>query len=79
MMLIGEDFLNGTHITEADIIKSEINWEVLNEIYNDFNSYRNSYDSQAGFIADTLRTHKKIHSVKSRVKEPNRLIEKIIR
>jgi ppGpp synthetase/RelA/SpoT-type nucleotidyltranferase len=79
MMLIREDFLNGTHITEADIIKSEINWEVLNEIYNDFNSYRNSYDSQAGFIADTLRTHKKIHSVKSRVKEPERLIEKIIR
>ena len=79
MKLKKEDFLKKTHITEDDIIKSEIDWQILNEIYLDFNSYRSSYESQAGFIADTLRTHKKIHSVKSRVKEPIRLIEKIIR
>lgn len=79
MKLEKENFFKETHITEDDIIKSEIDWEVLSEIYIDFNSYRNSYDSQAGFIADTLRTHKKIHSVKSRVKESERLIEKIIR
>ena len=74
-----DDFLKKTHINEDDIIKNKIDWAVLNEIYCDFNSYRGSYESQAGFIADTLRTHKKIHSVKSRVKEPERLIEKIIR
>lgn len=74
-----EDFLKRTHITEEDIIKNKIEWSVLNEIYWDFDSYRASYESQAGFIADTLRTHKKIHSVKSRVKEPERLLEKIIR
>ena len=79
MKLKREDFLKTTHITEDDIIKSKIDWQILNEIYLDFNSYRSSYESQAGFIADTLRTHKKIHSVKSRVKEPMRLIEKIIR
>lgn len=79
MKLEREDFLRKTHITEEDMVKSEIQWHVLNEIYIDFNSYRSSYESQAGFIADTLRTHKKIHSVKSRVKEPMRLIEKIIR
>jgi ppGpp synthetase/RelA/SpoT-type nucleotidyltranferase len=73
------EFLEKTHTTEDDIIKNKIDWEVLNEIYLDFDSYRSSYESQAGFIADTLRTHKKIHSVKSRVKEPERLIEKIIR
>lgn len=79
MKLKKEDFLKNTHITEDDILKNEIDWAVLNEIYIDFDRYRSSYQSQAGFIADTLRTHKKIHSVKSRVKEPERLIEKIIR
>lgn len=79
MKLNKEDFLKKIHSTENDIIKNEIDWEVLNEIYVDYDNYRGSYESQAGFIADTLRTHKKIHSVKSRIKEPERLIEKIIR
>lgn len=79
MKLRKDELLKKTHITEEELNKNEIDWEVLNEIYLDFNSYRSSYESQAGFIADTLRTHKKIHSVKSRVKEPDRLIEKIIR
>ncbi|MBU3192227.1 RelA/SpoT domain-containing protein [Clostridium bowmanii] len=79
MNLKKEYFLAKTNITEEDLTKNNIDWEVLNDIYLDFNIYRSNYESQAGFIADTLRTHKKIHSVKSRVKEPERLIEKIIR
>ncbi|WP_291632388.1 RelA/SpoT domain-containing protein [Clostridium sp.] len=79
MNLKKENFLKKNNITEDDIVNNEIDWVVLNEIYLDFNSYRSSYESQAGFIADTLRTHSKIHSVKSRVKETDRLIEKIIR
>jgi len=79
MNLNKEEFFRKTNITKDDIIKNEIDWSVLNEIYIDFDSYRSNYESQTGFIADTLRTHKKIHSVKSRVKESDRLIEKIIR
>lgn len=79
MELIKEDFLKNINIIEEDLTKNNIDWEVLNDIYLDFDIYRSNYESQAGFIADTLRTHKKIHSVKSRVKEPERLIEKIIR
>jgi ppGpp synthetase/RelA/SpoT-type nucleotidyltranferase len=79
MELDKENFLKKTQTTEDYIIKNDIDFSVLNEIYIDYDSYRSSYESQAGFIADTLRTHKKIHSVKSRVKEPDRLIEKIIR
>ncbi|MCM0650330.1 RelA/SpoT domain-containing protein [Clostridium swellfunianum] len=56
-----------------------INWETLNAIYSDYNIYKNIYETQADFIASTLRTHGKIHSVKSRVKESEHLIEKIIR
>lgn len=79
MELTREDFLNEYHISEDTIVENQIDWNVLNDIYADFNRYKNSYESQADFIANTLRTHKKIHSVKSRVKEPERLIEKIIR
>ena len=79
MELVKEEFLRKYHLTEEDITKNQIDWKTLNDIYNDYNRYKNSYESQAGFIADTLRTHEKIHSVKSRVKDSERLIEKIIR
>ena len=41
--------------------------------------YRKSYETQANLIANILREHKKVHSVKTRVKDENHLIEKIIR
>ncbi|MDF2592370.1 MAG: RelA/SpoT domain protein [Clostridia bacterium] len=74
-----EDFLRNYHISEADYIKNEIDWDILNDIYIDFKKYKHRYETQADYIADTLRTHKKIHSVKSRVKDPEHLIVKIIR
>lgn len=79
MNLIKEEFFKKCHLSEADIIKNEIDWDVLNSIYLDYSKYQNSCESQADFIATTLRTHKKVHSVKSRVKDSERLIEKIIR
>lgn len=79
MDFMKEELLNKYHITEQDILKNGIDWNTLNDIYVDFNKYKDSYESQADFISTILRTHKKIHSVKSRVKDPKRLIEKIIR
>lgn len=79
MNLTKEDFFNKCNITENDIKENQIDWNILNDIYIDFNIYKSSYESQADFIANTLRSHKKIHSVKSRVKDSDRLIEKIIR
>lgn len=79
MDLVKENFLNKYHICEDDLTKNEIDWNTLNEIYLDFNNYKTTYQSQGEFIASTLRTHKKIHFVKSRVKDSERLIEKIIR
>ena len=79
MRLIKEHFLHKYHILEAELIENKIDWDMLNDIYIDFNKYRNSYETQADYIADTLRAHKKIHSVKSRVKDPEHLIVKVIR
>lgn len=77
--LVREEFLKKYHITEEYLIENNIEWDELLEIYTDFIQYRNLYETQADFIATTLRNHEKIHSVKSRVKDPEHLIEKIIR
>ncbi len=79
MKLIKEDFLSNYRILEDELIKNEIDWNTLNDISLDFIKYRHSYETQADYIADTLRTHGKIHSVKSRVKDPEHLIVKVIR
>lgn len=79
MNLVKEEFLKKYSFIEEELIKNRINWNALNDIYIDFNKYRDTYEAQAEFIANTLRTHEKIHSVKSRVKDTERLIEKIIR
>ena len=77
--LIKEEFLKKYPYTESDIIDNNIDLDVLNDIYNDYNIYKETYERQADFIANTLRTHNKIHSVKSRVKSSERLIQKIVR
>lgn len=79
MTLIKEDFLKVHHIPEEDLENNHISWDALTALYLDFNEYKSTYQSQAEFIAITLRAHKKIHFVKSRVKDSERLIEKIIR
>ena len=78
-MLNKQQFLNDYNISEEFLIQNDIEWDVLAEIYNDFNKYRKSYETQADLIANILRGHKKVHSVKTRIKEPEHLIEKIIR
>jgi len=79
MDLIKADFLRMHHIHEDDLVKNKIDWETLINLYLDFNKYKDTYHTQAEFIASTLRAHNKIHFVKSRIKESERLIEKIIR
>lgn len=74
-----EKFLNKyPHIKET-IHKQNIDLGKLKKIYADYTDYRDSYENQANFIANILRSHDMIHSVKSRIKEPDRLIEKVIR
>lgn len=74
-----KEFLKVYSYSKNTIETNNINIEKLSEIYEDYISYRNSYENQANFIANILRTEGTIHSVKSRIKDPERLIEKIIR
>lgn len=79
MNLVKAEFLRKYHISEEYIIRNMIDWNVMEDIYNDYNQCKSNYESQADFIAEALRTHKSIHTVKSRIKDGERLIEKIIR
>ena len=79
MVLKKYEFLKEYNIDEEFLINNNIDWNELEKIYNDYSMYRKSYETQANLIANILREHKKVHSVKTRVKDENHLIEKIIR
>jgi ppGpp synthetase/RelA/SpoT-type nucleotidyltranferase len=74
-----DEFISKYPQIEEEIKDNNIDVEVLKDIYNDFVVYKVSYENQADFIANILRSQSMIHSVKSRIKAPDRLIEKIIR
>lgn len=79
MILKKDEFLKIYNIDEKFLIDENIDWNELEKIYDDYSMYRKSYETQANLIANILREHKKVHSVKTRVKDENHLIEKIIR
>jgi ppGpp synthetase/RelA/SpoT-type nucleotidyltranferase len=74
-----DEFCEKYPYTKDKISENNINIDNLKEIYEDYIKYKNTYENQAGFIANILRSHEMVHSVKSRIKDPERLIEKIIR
>lgn len=74
-----DEFLLKYPNAKEKIKEYDISSENLKDIYDDYIEYKNSYENQAGFIANILRSHKMVHSVKSRIKDPDRLIEKVIR
>ncbi|MCR8743778.1 RelA/SpoT domain-containing protein [Romboutsia lituseburensis] len=78
-MLRKEEFLIKHNISNEYLVENNISWDNLAEIYSDFNKYRKSYETQADLIANILRGHHKVHSVKTRVKDAEHLIEKVIR
>lgn len=59
--------------------KSDLNWEELVEIYNDFKDSLDEYNEEAEYLFRKVIKFKKVHSCKFRVKDPEHLIEKIIR
>lgn len=74
-----DEFLSKYPICKEIIKENKIRMENLEEIYNDYIKYIESYENQANFIANILRSNDNVHSVKSRIKMPYRLIEKVIR
>ena len=74
-----DEFLLKCPHSKKIIPKNNTNINNLKEIYEDYIEYKNSYENQAEFIANILRSQQMVHLVKSRIKDPDRLIEKVIR
>jgi ppGpp synthetase/RelA/SpoT-type nucleotidyltranferase len=56
-----------------------MSWETLGEIYQHYKHQMKFLEQQAEVVANILRLNKMIHTVRSRVKDPEHLIEKLIR
>lgn len=80
-MLNQDDFFNKYCIHKGDFDSSGLNWNTLKQIYNDYSSrykdFENCLLETEKFIADGMEARR--HSICGRVKNPEHLIEKIIR
>jgi putative GTP pyrophosphokinase len=56
-----------------------LEWKELESIATDYAGFRRDLESTGNYIADLLRQIAAVHSLKIRVKDPEHLIEKIIR
>lgn len=74
-----EIFLKKYNITNDDLTKASLNWDTLCDIYEDYLNFRPKLENLASFISNTLMNLDKIHSIRYRTKDPEHLIEKIIR
>lgn len=72
-------FLQKYNITIKEYEESGVCWDNLLEIYNDYLILRPKLENIAKFISDTLRSADKVHSIRYRTKDPEHLLEKIIR
>lgn len=79
-MLEKEEFLDRYKIKNEYNI-SGLNWEVLEEIYDDYNARLSEVETCARELEEYIRKNMKVpfHSLRCRRKDPEHLIEKIIR
>lgn len=77
------DFLEKYGISEETFKAADITWYKLKEIYDDYSGIVEQLEKNAQIIVSALLSRKAkdagVHSVRSRVKSPEGLIEKIIR
>ena len=85
-MITKEQFLKKYCISEELFQSAEISWENLVYIYEDFSSKHDNYQEILNsffrdYLADIVKNHEtiKVHSIRSRIKDPEHLIAKIIR
>lgn len=74
-----DDFLKKYNISHQDFEAAGIPWDTLMGIYKDYSKKRATLETAARFIQETLRQADKVHSIRYRTKEPEHLIEKLVR
>ncbi len=77
------DFLKKHKIKEKDFKRTKYKWSELEEIHDDYVSYKKTIEDSAKRLVDIFMSEEaknsRVHSVRSRIKNPETLIEKIIR
>lgn len=72
-------FLKKYNISDEVFIKTNLKWDHLLKIADDYQDFISELESPAKYLVDTLHKFKKVHSVRFRLKDKEHLIEKIIR
>ena len=79
-MLSKDEFIRKYGIDESKFAETHLDWNALTQIHNDYENKRDELESHAELIVKAFRQiNGSVHSVKYRVKDPEHLIEKIIR
>lgn len=73
------DFLKKYQHSEENFKKTKLNWECLVDIHQTYLNEMAHLEQAGVTIMNTIRKFPGVHSVKFRVKDPEHLIEKIIR
>ncbi len=72
-------FFKKFRITEQVFRKCEYDWQELEAIYDSYMVLKAQLDAYAIHLVDEIKEFSQVHSVKFRTKDPEHLIEKIIR
>jgi putative GTP pyrophosphokinase len=74
-----EEFFKKYNKTQEDLDKTGLQWENLEEIYQDYLKERPNLENTAVYLFNSLMKIPRVHSVRYRVKDAEHVIEKIIR
>lgn len=72
-------FYSKYNITEKTLKESGLSWSSLEDIYADYVTRKKDLENWADYIVKTLMTSEGVHSIRKRIKDPEHLIEKIVR
>ncbi|MBW1720531.1 MAG: GTP pyrophosphokinase [Deltaproteobacteria bacterium] len=72
-------FLEKYSIRPEEFERAGLSWEELLAIRDDHRRNQDRLEAAARYVSDRLGTVEEVHSIKTRIKDPEHLIEKIIR
>jgi putative GTP pyrophosphokinase len=78
-VMMKEEFLKNFGYTEEEFTQTGLDWSLLETIRDHFVKMRERLDPVGMAVTEVLLKNKNVHSVRMRVKEPDHLIEKLIR
>ena len=79
MLTNQKDFCIKYNIDEPAYAATGLQWESLENIYNDYIVFKEELEPSAIFLFNSLMKAVNVHSVRYRIKNPEHLVEKIIR